>query len=205
MLLYLIRHPQPVLDQHTCYGRSDIAVAPHMLQPCLDSLLPLLPRDVPIFSSPLQRCAGLARALATRLGQAQVVLEHDLLEMDFGHWELRRWDDIPWDEVEAWNQDLLHHAPGGGETLPAMARRIWRALQNLRTCAAPAAIVVCHAGSIRMLHACAAWRDEQLAQLATGSTPLPDARAWEDIALRAMAQRRQIGFGEMLRLTLAPP
>ena len=196
MLLYLIRHPQPVLDQHTCYGCSDIAVAPEVQQQCLEQLLTQLPRDVPVFSSPLRRCAGLAQQLAVRLEQAGAVLERDLQEMDFGSWELRRWDDIPWAEVEAWNQDLLHHAPGGGETLPAMARRIWQALERLRARALPAAIVVCHAGSIRMLHACAQWRAEQ------GDMLAPEQQAYEDIALRAMAQRRQIGFGEVIRLSL---
>ncbi|MBG7618510.1 histidine phosphatase family protein [Herbaspirillum sp. AP02] len=196
MLLYLIRHPQPVLDQRTCYGRSDIAVAPEVQQQCLEQLVTQLPRNVPVFSSPLHRCAGLAQLLALRLGQADVVLERDLQEMDFGSWELRHWDDIPWAEVEAWNQDLLHHAPGGGETLPAMAWRIWQALRSMRARATPAAIVVCHAGSIRMLHACAQWRAER------GDTRAPDQQACEDIALRAMAQRRQIGFGEVISLTL---
>ena len=31
---------------------------------------------------------------------------------------------MPWAEVEAWQEDLLHHAPGGGESLQQVAARV---------------------------------------------------------------------------------
>ncbi|MCP1571996.1 phosphoglycerate mutase [Herbaspirillum rubrisubalbicans] len=204
MQLYLIRHPQPLLDKHTCYGRSDIAVAPAMLAQCVTQLLPALqalPPGLTMVSSPLRRCADLAQALAEQLSWPAPALEPRLQEMDFGNWELRPWDDIPWAEVEAWNADLLHHAPGGGETLLAVAQRMWQAFASLLAQPAPGAIVICHAGSIRMLQACAAWRAEQgsMADNIAASTP----QIFDDIALRAVAQRQEIPYAQVLPLDLS--
>lgn len=202
MQLLLIRHPQPVLDKRYCYGASDIAVLPQQVQACCDALLPQLPvaaAPVPIHSSPLQRCTALAYRLAQALGQPHVLLQEGLREMDFGRWEQRLWDDIPWAEVEAWNQDLLHYAPGGGECLLAVARRMWMALSALLDTQAPQHIVVCHAGTIRIVEACAAWLAEQGG---TATRPMPDASALADIALRATAVRSSIAYGELRSLTI---
>ncbi len=207
MALLLIRHPRPRIDQGYCYGSSDVEVADEVWQASLAALLPPLlqvpqwPQRGAIVTSPLRRCAVLAQALADALRQPLVV-EPDLREMDFGAWELRAWDDIAWSEVEAWNQDLLHYAPGGGETLPAVARRMWRAWERLRRHAQAEAdgvsdlIVVCHAGSIRMLRACAAWQAGQLQASA------PDAAELDAIALLAVQERGEIAYGEVMRLAL---
>lgn len=44
--------------------------------------------------------------------------------MDFGRWDGKAWSRLPWAEVEAWQADLLHHAPGGGESLLQVAARV---------------------------------------------------------------------------------
>lgn len=79
-----------------------------------------LPRQA--WVSPLQR----ARAVGQWLRQWgwQVRVDVRLAEMNFGRWEGRPWADIAWAEVAAWEADLLHHAPGGGEALQALARRV---------------------------------------------------------------------------------
>jgi alpha-ribazole phosphatase len=53
----------------------------------------------------------------------KVQVDARLAEMDFGRWDGRRWEDIPAEEIGAWADELLDHAPGGGETLRALARR----------------------------------------------------------------------------------
>ncbi|MCA1322700.1 histidine phosphatase family protein [Herbaspirillum sp. alder98] len=206
MNLHLVRHPAPILDKSYCYGRSDIAVAPQTLALCCERVSQMLPSPLLLWSSPLQRCADLALALAQKLEVAEVTLDADLQEMDFGSWELRAWDDIAWDEVEAWNRDLLHHAPGGGETLLAMAARVWRSFDALRALAADDCAVICHGGSIRLLRACAAWHAEHESDAAnTSATPAtPDAHALESIALRALADKRDVAFGEVITLALGP-
>lgn len=202
MNLHLVRHPAPILDKSYCYGRSDVAVAPQTLALCCERLSQLLPSPLLLWTSPLQRCADLALALAATLGMAEISVDADLQEMDFGSWELRAWDEIAWDEVEAWNRDLLHHAPGGGETLLAMAARVWRCFDALRTQPVADCAVICHGGSIRLLRACAAWHAEHHAE--GSATPVtPDARALEAIAWRAVADKREVAFGEVITLALA--
>lgn len=196
MHLHLVRHPAPILDKSYCYGSSDVAVAPGTLELCCERVSLLLPRGAPIISSPLQRCADLALALAQALDIESIALDIGLQEMHFGSWELRAWDDIAWAEVEAWNRDLLHHAPGGGETLLEVAQRVWDVFDALRRGGDAQAIVVCHGGSIRMLRACAAWHAEH------GADTAPDSSAMEAIALRAAADKRDIGFGELITLEI---
>lgn len=71
--------------------------------------------------SPRSRCRDVGRALR-QLG-FKVRVDARLAEMDFGRWDGRRWEDIPAEEIGAWADELLDHAPGGGETLRALARR----------------------------------------------------------------------------------
>jgi len=204
MNLHLVRHPAPILDKSYCYGRSDIAVAPQTMALCCERVSQLLPSPVTLWTSPLQRCADLALALAATLEVSEVMVDADLQEMDFGTWELRAWDDIAWDEVEAWNRDLLHHAPGGGETLLDMATRVWRSFDALRGQAVGDCAVVCHGGSIRLLRACAAWHAEHAAESAEAGEA-PHAHALEAIALRAVADKRDVAFGEVITVTLSAP
>ena len=201
MRLHLVRHPQPLVDKSTCYGRSDIAVAPEMLAQSAAQLLPqlrALPHDWPLVSSPLQRCAKLAHSLAQAMHRPVPLVDPRLQEMDFGQWELRPWDDIPWAEVEAWNADLAHYAPGGGETLTEVAGRMWQAFDDLLAISAEGVIVICHAGSIRMLHACAAWRAGQ------GASASPEAADFREIALNAAAHRTEIPYARPLVLDVSP-
>jgi alpha-ribazole phosphatase len=201
MRLHLVRHPQPLVDKSTCYGRSDIAVAPEMLAQSAAQLLPqlrALPHDWPLVSSPLQRCAKLAHSLAQAMHRPAPQVDPRLQEMDFGQWELRPWDDIPWAEVEAWNADLAHYAPGGGETLTEVAGRMWQAFDDLLAISAEGVIVICHAGSIRMLHACAAWRAGQ------GESASPEAADFREIALNAAAHRTEIPYARPLVLDVSP-
>ncbi|MBW9332548.1 phosphoglycerate mutase [Herbaspirillum sp. RU 5E] len=201
MRLHLVRHPQPLVDKSTCYGRSDIAVAPEMLAQSAAQLLPqlrALPHDWPLVSSPLQRCAKLAHSLAQAMHRPVPLVDPRLQEMDFGQWELRPWDDIPWAEVEAWNADLAHYAPGGGETLTEVAGRMWQAFDDLLATSAEGVIVICHAGSIRMLHACAAWRAGQ------GASASPEAADFREIALNAAAHRTEIPYARPLVLDVSP-
>lgn len=72
--------------------------------------------------------------------------------MDFGAWELCSWPDVARAEVDAWAADLLDYRPGGGETVREVARRVQSFLDELQH----DAIVVCHAGTMRLMAAIAA-------------------------------------------------
>lgn len=171
MKLILVRHPAPEVASGICYGSSDVAVAPHILAAARAGLRASLPAHTPLYTSPLSRCAALASTLAHDLRASQFTHDARLVEMDFGSWELRAWQDIERGEIDAWALDLAHYRPGGGENVLAMARRIAAFLDELLREQHAAVIIICHAGTIRLLSALQAGLPlAQTALLAASST-----------------------------------
>jgi len=64
MRLLLVRHPQPIIETGICYGRSDLDVSAEQLTQARRQLALAQPTALTIYTSPLQRCAKLAQALA---------------------------------------------------------------------------------------------------------------------------------------------
>jgi len=146
MILHLVRHPKPLVESGVCYGRLD--VYPENADVVAAELRKHLPPGLPVWSSPLRRC----RDLATLLHPAPQI-DGRLVEMDFGHWEGRRWDDIPRRELDDWAADVAGYVPPGGESPRALQQR---ALEFVAGLAEPEAVIVTHAGVIRTL--LAAWQ-----------------------------------------------
>lgn len=173
MRIYLIRHPRPEVGPGICYGRSELSVSRQEQSEVLAALLPqlqALPPATPIFSSPLQRCATLAQQLASARCAAAPQFDARLAEMDFGDWEMRAWDAIARDEIDAWAADLNGYHPGGGENVLQMAARVHAFHTDLARSQHACAIVVCHAGSIRLSLACQPGRSiDEIAAIAAGS------------------------------------
>ncbi|RZI41198.1 phosphoglycerate mutase [Herbaspirillum sp. HC18] len=179
MRLYLIRHARPAVAEGICYGSSDLPVFEDEQRRVLANLLPVLPKGVPMFSSPLQRCRGLAQQLADGLGIEDVLFDRRLAEMHFGAWEMRNWDAIARTEIDAWSADLCGYRPGGGESVLEVAQRVFAFHEALSESRCDAAIIVCHAGTIRLL----------TARLHSPS-PL-------DMALHAAKTSHRIAYGEL--------
>jgi alpha-ribazole phosphatase len=175
MTLYLVRHPQPDAAPGLCYGASDVPVLDAELARVHAALAQQNLHHLPVYASPLQRCA----LLAERLAPGRVTLDARLAEMDFGAWELRPWSDIPRSDVDAWTADLLHYRPGGAENVLDVARRVQAFVDDLHV---PSVLVVCHAGTIRLLTAL------------HGGAPL------EQAALQAAQTPHRIGYGQLVVL-----
>ncbi len=176
MDLYLIRHPTPLVAPGLCYGRSDLDVSEHEAARIAQSLAPRLPAGAPFFSSPMQRCL----ALASALGGARPHYDLRLVELDFGRWEMQPWDAIARADIDAWAADPVHYRPGGGESVLQMALRVAAFHAELRALRLARAVVLCHAGTMRLLRA----RQRGLA-------PLQMAQA-------AASAAHQIAYGELL-------
>jgi len=140
----------PEIAKGVCYGQSDIDVAASFDDELalLRAKLPLAP-DVVIYSSPSRRCLQLASAIA---GNRPVQQDARLMELHFGEWELRHWDDIPRAELDNWANAYVEHAPPGGESFRAMHGRVAAFLHALTetACEAPV-VIVTHAGVIRAM------------------------------------------------------
>jgi alpha-ribazole phosphatase len=168
MRLILVRHPKPLVAAGVCYGSTDLDVAPGQLDEALAALAPQLPGGVPLYSSPLRRCAGLAALLC-----AAPIFDERLVEMDFGQWEMRPWDDIPRADIDAWAADLVNYRPGGGDSVLRMAERIAGFYSDLQRQLGSdgEAIIVCHAGAMRLLSACHAGLSAPAMALQAACTP----------------------------------
>jgi alpha-ribazole phosphatase len=112
------------------------------------------------------------------------VFDARLAEMNFGRWEMQSWDDIPRAEVDAWAADLLHYRPGGAECVLEVAQRVAAVIDDLRQAGTLEALLVCHAGTIRLLSAMRA------------------GLALEQAALDAARQPHRIAYGELVMLEL---
>lgn len=179
MRVYLIRHPRPEIDPGICYGRSDLAVSGHEQAATLAALLPqlqALPPATPIFSSPLLRCATLARQLQRARGGAVLHSDARLMELDFGSWEMRAWETIAREEIDAWAADPAGYRPGGGESVLQAAARVAAFQAELARLPHDCAIVVCHAGTIRLALACRPGRSP--AEIAAAAAGTPHAIAY---------------------------
>lgn len=143
----MIRHPPAAVAAGVCYGRTDLPLrAP--AGACAGGLTRLiaatLARPAPVFTSPLQRCAVLARAL-------HPAPEEDprLMEMHFGDWEMRRWSDLPRGEIDAWAADPVGLVVPGGESVAALCRRTGDFLHDLGRRGIGEAVLVTHGGVMR--------------------------------------------------------
>lgn len=178
MRLYLVRHPRPEVPAGHCYGRSDVAAIEADVERVLATLTSQgLSGAMPIYASPFVRSA----VLAHRLSPAPA-FDARLAEMDFGDWEMRNWDEIPRAEIDAWSADLLYYRPGGGENVMDVATRVAGFLADIARANHAQALVICHAGTMRLLH----------------SLHLGGALA--DAALRAAQAPHRIDYGEVMVL-----
>ncbi len=151
MPLVLVRHLPVALEKGICYGRTDAPLSAESL-----AQLPAFTRQLTsehgpfttVFTSPRQRCRWLADALSV-----QSTVEPALAEVDFGRWEGKAWTAIPKKDLDDWSADVLTYAPGGGESLLAMARRVTPWLEQTAAYAKRSGVTVLavtHGGPIRV-------------------------------------------------------
>lgn len=145
-----MRHTTPAIASGICYGQTDIDIAASF-ETEMQALRAKLSEHpaAAIYSSPLQRCLKLARAHA---GEVTVAEDVRLMELDFGDWELKSWDDIPRGLVDVWAEDHVMQAPPNGESFHALYLRAKEFLHEKSTLHAQQDLLVfTHAGIIRAL------------------------------------------------------
>ena len=112
MEIYLVRHTKVALSMDYCYDISDVELGDsqqddtHKVAAKLSSI-----RFQKAFTSPLKRCKLLADKLSAHAEEKE-----ELLEMDFGNWELKKWDDLDRQEVDIWMNDFVNECPPNGES-----------------------------------------------------------------------------------------
>ena len=98
-----------------------------------------------LFASPARRCLSLARTFG-----GAVTADPRLLELDFGAWEGRRWEEIDRAALDAWAADPCGFTPPGGEPVAALVARVEAFARDLRALGRDA-VIVTHGGPLRVL------------------------------------------------------
>ncbi|MEX3526637.1 MAG: alpha-ribazole phosphatase family protein [Burkholderia sp.] len=156
MDLVLIRHPAPAVEAGICYGASDLPLAGEAPAEAAAIVARLRAARVgwpeAILASPLLRCALVAHEIGA-LAARPVRLDARLREIDFGAWEMRRWDEIGAAALDRWQSDLMGAREHGGESAAQfMARVAWFARPFAASLTEDTtAILITHAGVIRTL------------------------------------------------------
>ena len=149
MEVYVIRHTLVQVGKDICYGQSNVPLADTFLQDieCFRNKLPTN-FDV-VYCSPLQRCKELAIALKFD----NVVYENALMEMNFGDWENKKWNDLNQDELNNWMEDFVNIKTPNGENLTQLFDRVKVFADSLRMEEHKKVLLITHAGVIRCLWA----------------------------------------------------
>lgn len=142
-----MRHPAPLIEPGICYGRLDLPLRPDadIERMACD---PLLAGSKHVWTSPSRRCRELAERIAERLG---IPLSADprLMELDFGDWEGKPWNDVPRADLDRWAADPLGFRPPGGESGAELIARV----TEFRAVLIQDCTVVSHGGPLRVLAA----------------------------------------------------
>lgn len=145
MEVYLIRHTTPLIDKGICYGQSDIALAESFHNEARQ-LIQQIPENIDaVYSSSSSRCYKLARLIKSD----QVIIDNRLLEMNFGDWEMKNWDEIDKENLDKWMKDFVNVRVPNGENFIDLYKRVCDFIENLNKAGFHKIAVVTHAGVIR--------------------------------------------------------
>jgi len=145
MEIHLIRHTAVENPENLCYGFAEMPLRKEYPEDF--KTLELDKNYDIIISSPSERCRLLADYF-----NFDYQTDERLREMNFGSWELKKWTDIPEEEINPWYKDFVHEKTSGGENLLEMQKRVlnfWQELIQKKDI--KKALIVTHAGVIRLI------------------------------------------------------
>jgi alpha-ribazole phosphatase len=149
MEIYLIRHTPPKIETGICYGQTDLPVDENFSSD-FENIKNKIPQSVDtIYSSPLIRCKVLAEELLKRSDNRLIHFDERIKELNFGKWEMKKWESIDHLEFEHWESDLLNYNIPGGECLFAMQNRVTSFIDDLLNQKNGKVLIITHAGVIR--------------------------------------------------------
>ncbi len=148
MEIYLIRHTKVNVEPGICYGQKDVDLAesyPEELETVKEKL-----KDIDfdlIISSPLSR----AKKLATDIFGDQVDVDQRLMELNFGDWEGKVWDEIKDPLFPVWMEDFVNKKCSNGESFVMLRDRVLEFWNEVKSKDCKKIAVFTHGGVIRTI------------------------------------------------------
>lgn len=150
MNLFTIRHTKVNVEPGVCYGQSDVGVAPSFYSEKgkVKSRILGIQFDA-VFCSPLFRCRTLAENI---IQNNKIVFDDRLKELNFGEWELKKWDEIYNSRKgKIWMDNYQTLSTLNGESYPEMVARVLFFYSGLVSKEYENVAIFTHAGVIRIL------------------------------------------------------
>ena len=146
MEVFLIRHTAPDIAKGICYGQSEVDLLPGFQEEATRIRVAIASKiaEATIYSSPLARCVRLAQFFAKNY-----ITDERLLEMNFGDWELKKWNDLDQEALSDWMKDFVKVSCPNGESFMELYRRVESFFNYLTKTKEGPVIIVTHAGVIR--------------------------------------------------------
>lgn len=130
MEIILIRHTSVDVPPGVCYGQTDVPLKSTFEAEAAvtaENLKAYLPFDH-VYTSPLTRCVH----LAAHCGYPDAERDKRIMEIDFGDWEMKPFEQNDDPRLQEWYADYIHVAATGGESFAMQYRRVSRFLEELR-------------------------------------------------------------------------
>ncbi|EOX3446603.1 histidine phosphatase family protein [Vibrio cholerae] len=148
--IWLLRHGK-TQGPAALNGITDVAVEPSVQQ-AIASQLSTLP-FTRVISSPLRRCADLARLLQSARPHVMLDFDPQLQELNFGELDGQSFADLEtqWPILDAFWQDPAKNTLPQAEPLAMAYQRVSQAWQQWLPKLESDTLIICHAGTIRLI------------------------------------------------------
>ncbi len=130
MEVILIRHTSVDVPPGMCYGQTDVPLKPTFEAEAAvtaENLKTYLPFDH-VYTSPLTRCVR----LATYCGYPDAERDKRIMEINFGDWEMKPFEQNEDPRLQEWYADYINVAATGGESFAMQYRRVSQFLDELK-------------------------------------------------------------------------
>ena len=151
MRVYLLRHTSLKIAPNTFYGQSNIDVSENFMTEVSEiknkiKKLKININNIERFSSPLKRCVKLANQIFKDFKE-----DDRLKELYFGEWEMKCFDQIPKDELENWQKNIMDFKIPQGESNTEFFNRLKSFCNENILNNRNEVFIVAHAGSINCI------------------------------------------------------
>lgn len=148
MEIFLIRHTSVKIDKGICYGFSDVELSDQYINE-FEILKNKLnnDKDLIYFTSPLKRCLELARYLSND----NYNVDNRLKELNFGDWELKKWNLISGKDYDNWVKDYVNYKCPDGENFLDLYNRSIDFYNEIIKKDIPKVAIITHGGVIKSI------------------------------------------------------